>query len=488
MGAMLAKKAQDLQARERGIAAIPMRDDIFTAMDGGIVFSNGGGVQRFDGTDLIDPAKLEDPLGRYGGLRTGTLVPPALLATQPSGTTRPGGIASQLKSDLLRAIEPSDEEKQRAAKLIELTQAKIETLKNSEMSAEDKTRLINDEVRRLENILGEYTTGRAARTEKARAAIEGQAPTFQDRMASGLANIPANISGMRLGQGLAMLAAGAGRADEAYAQRQREAAKFQADSEEKFAQADMLAKMGFTEKARQLAAQAQTEKLALAKSKTEIIGAEQEGIAALQARDEKRRANILDMLPKVATASMQEEDIQRKIASDAAALQFDREKFAAAPDRRKAELILEAELKRATDAARIRAEGATGGRTDLQIRAGVFYNVLKEENDKLPQDQRKTEAQLSNQAYILAGNELYEARRTSAQANMLRALVFASDTKQEALRKLEYLGLSEEEKEKLRKEINEKYPTSGPASPATSPPASSNARLNPPPGFVPNSR
>jgi len=246
--------------------------------------------------------------------------------------------------------------------------------------------------------------------------------------------------------------------------------------------------MGFTEKARQLAAQAQTEKLALAKSKTEIIGAEQEGIAALQARDEKRRANILDMLPKVATASMQEEDIQRKIASDAAALQFDREKFAAAPDRRKAELILEAELKRDTDAARIRAEGATGGRTDLQTRAAVSYSVLKEANDRLPQDQRKTEAQLREQAFTLAINELLGSRRMSAQSSMLRTLVFASKTKQEALQALEYnasyLGASEEVKEELRKEIEDRFDRLLPSAPAPAP-APSDARLNPPPGVAP---
>lgn len=491
LGALMAKKAQDMQARESmGVATLPIRPDMFTAMDGGIVFSNGGGVQKFDGTELIDPAKLEDPLGRFGGLMPNIPVPSALLATQPAGTTRLGGIASRLKSDLLKAIEPSDEEKQRAAQLIKLTQAKIETLKNSEMSAEDKTRLINDEVRRLENILGEYTTGRAARTEKARAAIEGEAPTFQDRIGRGLGALAgADFNKLRIGEAFARMGAGARTADEAYAQRQREAAKFQADSEEKFAQADMLAKMGFTEKARQLAAQAQTEKLALAKFKTETIGAEQAGLTALQTQDEKHRANILDMLSKVATVGVQEEDVQRKTASDAATQRLEQQKFDAAPERKAAELRLIAALERDTNAARIRAEGAAGGRTDLQIRAGVFYNVLKEENDKLPQGEQKTDAQLRNQAYILAGNELHEARRTSAQANMLRALVFASDTKQEALRKVEYLGLSEEEKAKFRKEIDERYPTSGTASPATaspatSSPASSGAKLNPPPGVT----
>jgi len=472
----MAKKAQDMQARESmGVATLPIRPDMFTAMDGGIVFSNGGGVQKFDGTELIDPAKLEDPLGRFGGLRPNIPVPSALLATQSAGTTRLGGIASQLKSDLFKAIEQSDEEKQRAAQLIKLTQAKIEALKNSEMSAEDKTRLINDEVRRLENILGEYTTGRAARTEKARAAIEGEAPTFQDRIGRGLGALAgADFNKLRIGEAFARMGAGARTADEAYAQRQREAAKFQADSEEKFAQADMLAKMGFTEKARQLAAQAQTEKLALAKIKTETIGAEQAGLTALQTQDEKRRANILDMLSKVATVDVQEKDSQRRAA-------LEQQKFDEAPGRKAAELRLEAELKRDTDAARIRAEGATGGRTDLQTRAGVFYNVLKEENDKLLQGERKTDAQLRNQAYIQAINELLGYRNVNARANETRASTRAAVDESDAVRRLklfdiEYRDATPERQAQMEAEERARFTPRGTASPAASPAASSSAR------------
>ena len=472
LGALMAKKTQDLLARGSGIPTLPMRDDIFTAMDGGIVFSGGGGVQRFDGTKNIDPAQLSDPLGRFGGLREDTPVPSALLATQPAGTTRLGGIASQLKSDLLRAIEPSNEEQQRAAQLIKLTQAKIEALKNSELSAEDKTKLINDEVRRLENILGEYTTGRAARTEKARAAIEGEAPTFQDRIGRGLGALAgADFNKLRIGEAFARMGAGARTADEAYAQRQREAAKFQADSEEKFAQADMLAKMGFTEKAQQLAAQAQTEKLALAKIKAEAIGAEQAGITALQAQDEKRRDNILNMLPKVATVRMQEEE------------------FAAAPNRKEAELRLEAQLKRDADAARIRLEGATGGKTDLQIRAKVVYELLKEQNANLPPNQRKSDAQLRNESYELAENALLGSRRTSAAASMLRAEVFNSKTLSEAMNRLRYDPVYNEasatEKRELEDAVRARFPASGGMpSDVTRPPKKDSPP--PPPGFVLN--
>lgn len=70
LGALMAKKAQDMQARESmGVAALPMRPDMFTAMDGGIVFSGGGAVQRFNGLQGSQPrnraeANLEDLLAQ----------------------------------------------------------------------------------------------------------------------------------------------------------------------------------------------------------------------------------------------------------------------------------------------------------------------------------------------------------------------------------------------------------------------------------------
>lgn len=66
LGALMAKKAQDMQARESmGVANLPIRPDMFTAMDGGIVFSGGGAVQRFNGrfNSLISP--------EFGGITPG---------------------------------------------------------------------------------------------------------------------------------------------------------------------------------------------------------------------------------------------------------------------------------------------------------------------------------------------------------------------------------------------------------------------------------
>jgi hypothetical protein len=58
---MMNRKAQELAERERGIGALPIRSDMFTAMDGGIVFSGGGAVQRFDGRQGSTVGFLADP-------------------------------------------------------------------------------------------------------------------------------------------------------------------------------------------------------------------------------------------------------------------------------------------------------------------------------------------------------------------------------------------------------------------------------------------
>ena len=89
MGAMLAKKQQDLQARERGIAALPMRQDMFTAMDGGIVFRGGGQVQRFNGRE--GPSTVS--------------VPRLLEQQEYEFYGSPRNRAEYNKSDLLRSIE-----------------------------------------------------------------------------------------------------------------------------------------------------------------------------------------------------------------------------------------------------------------------------------------------------------------------------------------------------------------------------------------------
>jgi len=72
IGALMAKKAQDLQAREAmGVAQLPVNPNMFTAMHGGVVFNDGGRVQRFNGLEgpsLVNvPNLLEEQEYKFYG-------------------------------------------------------------------------------------------------------------------------------------------------------------------------------------------------------------------------------------------------------------------------------------------------------------------------------------------------------------------------------------------------------------------------------------
>jgi len=72
IGALMAKKAQDLQAREAmGVAQLPVNPNMFTAMHGGVVFNDGGKVQRFNGLEgpsLVNvPNLLEEQEYKFYG-------------------------------------------------------------------------------------------------------------------------------------------------------------------------------------------------------------------------------------------------------------------------------------------------------------------------------------------------------------------------------------------------------------------------------------
>jgi len=72
MGALMARKAQDVQEREQGIATLPVREDMFTAMNGGIVFRGGGQVQRFNGRK--GPSFIEGISPEFGGVSSDVLI------------------------------------------------------------------------------------------------------------------------------------------------------------------------------------------------------------------------------------------------------------------------------------------------------------------------------------------------------------------------------------------------------------------------------
>lgn len=314
MGALLAKKAQDLQARESmGIANLPLRPDMFTAMDGGIVFSRGGAVQRFNGRydSLISPefggitpgleeldilrveeTKRKKDKEQYEFLKDVSPVAaarfaeenPSVLETRPAPATKAPDKKSEDKSPDTKKGSASTNTKTNAGASSAGVKSVFDQFMNrvapynveSDASRElrtgilggmgrireayDKSELTPEKIKEIEDAekllrqteYGEYTKGRQERAEKIRAALEGEAPTFQQRIARGLANIPADMRGMRLGQGLAMLGAGAGQADADYEKRRRDAAKYIADTQELAAQRDLAERRGDRAAAREL--------------------------------------------------------------------------------------------------------------------------------------------------------------------------------------------------------------------------------------------
>jgi len=427
LGALMAKKAQDMQARESmGVATLPIRPDMFTAMDGGIVFSNGGGVERYARRGLVQDLGMISPL-REDRMAEGF--------TEREPITR---VSSEEEKAPLDVTIDSILNKL----------AQFETaLRGTNLSPEKKAELLKAAEAKLAAQYSTYKQGLASLDTETKAALEGEAPTFQQRIARGLANIPANISGMRLGQGLAMLGAGAGQADTDYEKRRREAAQYMVDAKRKGLAADLAEARGLPELARKLVAGEEADLAKTADIEAKIAKAGMDvnlGIAGLQSKEEINAAK-LEAAGKLAEAERKYKEKRDE-------------------DRNK---ILLLKVKNAI------AQAAAGGKTDFQTRAGVSYNVLKEANDKLPQGERKTDAQLREQAYTLAEIALYGSRRTSAQASMLRASTANAKNITEALTALKYdpnyMVASPQRKAEMEAEERERFP-SAPA------PASSGAR------------
>ena len=277
MGALLAKKAQDLQARESmGIANLPIRPDMFTAMDGGIVFSRGGNVERYARRGLVQD------LGMISPLREDRMA---------EGFTEPG-VMDMVGSEEL----PEDDSLKTSINNIRNKLAQYETaLRGTNLSPEKKAELLKAAEEKLTGQYSKYKQGLASLDTETKAALEGEAPTFQQRIARGLANIPADIRGVRLGQGLAMLAGGAGQADADYEKRKREAAQYMADARRKGLAADLAEERGRPELARKLIAgeEADLAKTADIESKIAKAGIDVEtGITGLESKSALQEARL----------------------------------------------------------------------------------------------------------------------------------------------------------------------------------------------------
>jgi hypothetical protein len=425
---MMNRKAQELAERERGIGALPIRSDMFTAMDGGIVFSGGGGVQGFKRGGDMSPRTAE-------------------------GFTEPEDVPSTLGSS---GMSPND--------LMALIRKRMESIDEAEktamLSPEEKELMRFKNTQEMQKEYDEYARGRGERQQKVAEAIRGKDPEVLDFLMAMAAGGP----GKTLAETLSRMVPGAAKLRVEQQAREMAAAKFLAEAEEKAAQADLAEKRGQRDVAAKLLQDEQALRLKAFEIKQGAARTGIQGLAAMQESQDRQASET------------------RRAQEAAATRAFEEQKYREAPERARAQAEYEAKL----------AKAGRGGTTDLQTRANVAYEVLKEENAKLPPDQRKSDAQLRDKAYGLAENALLGSRRTSAAASMLRAEVFNSKTLTEAMNRLRYDPVYNEasatEKRELEDAVRARFPASGGMPSGAIPyPQRSNAPP-PPPGFVPNSR
>ena len=221
-GAMLAKKAQDIAQRERGIAALSIRPDMFTAMNGGIVFRQGGGVQGFDSGGM--PDRIAE-----GFTERGEVSPPST-----TGNDAPA-IAENLA--LMRK------------KLVDIDNAEREAILPKEEADALRFKIKQEMQKEYE----EYTQGRSARQQKMEAALRGRDPTPADFFLA----ISGGGPGRTLGETISRMVPGATKLRAEQEARQMAAAKYAAEAEEKAAQADLAERRGQRDAAARLLKEAQ---------------------------------------------------------------------------------------------------------------------------------------------------------------------------------------------------------------------------------------
>jgi len=262
-GAMLAKKQQDLAAREQGIAALPVNPNMFTAMDGGIVFSGGGGVEGYARRGLVqDLGTLEDRMAE--------------------------GFTERGIDKMVDEEEESDPLRQRIRNIERAAARRRQSAESALYSPEQKEALESKERDRLAAQYSKYKQGIAGLDEEAAAAIRGKPANIWQGIAAGL---PTETRGVRLAGLMAGLAKGVagerGRADE----REREAAKYLADARRKNAAADLAEERNQDTLARALRKSEQEDRL----KADELLGRavstdieSQKGIASLEETRKER--------------------------------------------------------------------------------------------------------------------------------------------------------------------------------------------------------
>jgi hypothetical protein len=408
-GALMAKKAQDLQAREQGIAALSLPQNMFTAMNGGVVFNGGGRVQRFNGQtgsqprstigysglqfnpmgvnvperpqltsssrderDLLEELEEKVRTGtatpserrRYNALRALSLdmygsrrssssdvpdytqdiagkdftYPTRAIQDKTTGdkketTKSTAGATSAAKAGIgslpnrpsfeqnLETLRPylerSPEETLYSRALAATYNQIEEAVRKGKISEDDAKKIMEAKKAELATQYADYTKGRGERMEKTRTALEGEAPTFQERVGRGLARLPADLRGVRLGGALAAIAGGASEVDADYRKRKLAAAKYMAEAEELNAKADLLEQRGQTDAAER--ARDAAEKRAKEGAALEVTGLQTKasGIQSLLTPATTERGRIATAAGQLFGAELDEESKKRLLAEQA---------------------------------------------------------------------------------------------------------------------------------------------------------------------------
>lgn len=333
VGALMAKKAQDLQARERGVAALPTPQDMFTAMDGGIVFSGGGNVKGYSGKDNESQVKglysrgiletLADVFSQlYGtsfeegmartkeGQRDKALreelsrVPstvgepePTVYAKEPDKskdkkepsplnkvavperTGLPSLPQSSTYLSQLGKVAPVSTARSDALikEQIDLSKKIESAISSGQMSEEEGKRLMQAHMAERAKIQEGYVKDRGTRQEEIRKAMEGEKPNIWKGIAAGL---PTDLRGMRLAGGIASIAKGVAGQEAEYDKRRREAAIEDAKSKQLFAQADKEFALGNIEAGNKFLKEAREEKAKASDRAARAYQARSEGLSA----------------------------------------------------------------------------------------------------------------------------------------------------------------------------------------------------------------
>jgi hypothetical protein len=202
-----------MQARESmGVANLPIRPDMFTAMDGGIVFSGGGGVEGYARRGLVqDLGALEDRMAE--------------------GFTERG---------IDRMVDEEEDPLQHRIRNIEKAAERRRLSAESAMyTPEQKEALESKERERLGEQYSKYKQGIAGLDEETAAAIRGRPANTMQGIAAGLAALPADLRGIRLAGLMTRLAGGVAGERAKAEDREREASKYLIDARRKAAAADL---------------------------------------------------------------------------------------------------------------------------------------------------------------------------------------------------------------------------------------------------------